>query len=172
MDAFVDCCTYPLARGSECFPYCWSTVTLCHQSACLPSLGESFLYCCSRFRAFIPLRHTWYPSLCREYCLRCFGASFGKLPRGLRCGVFDWPVCSPRLCRNLSTTCHRDISTCNSCRLNCRSFGLVRMARLWVIRPPRSTVAITMLWSESALAGVRVGGEQPRCVLYLDVPDA
>ena len=67
--------------------------------------------------------------------------------------VFGWPVCSPRLCRNLSTTCHRDISTCNSCRLNCRCFGLARMARLWAIRPPRSTVAITMLWSESALDG-------------------
>ena len=67
--------------------------------------------------------------------------------------VFGWPVCSPRLCRNLSTTCHRDISTWNSCRLNCRCFGLARMARLWAIRPPRSTVAITMLWSESALAG-------------------
>ena len=45
--------------------------------------------------------------------------------------VFGWPVCSPRLCRNLSATCHRDISTCNSCRLNCRCFGLARMARLW-----------------------------------------
>ena len=67
--------------------------------------------------------------------------------------VFDWPVCSPRLCRDLSTTCHRDISTCNSCRLNCRCFGLARMARLWAIRPPKSTVAITMLWPESALAG-------------------
>ena len=67
--------------------------------------------------------------------------------------VFGWHVCSPRLCRNLSTTCHRDISTCNSCRLNCRCFGLARMARLWAIRPPRSTVAITMLWSECALVG-------------------
>ena len=67
--------------------------------------------------------------------------------------IFGWPVCSPRLCRNLSTTCHRDISTCNSCRLNCRCFGLARIARLWAIHPPRSTVAITMLWSESALAG-------------------
>ena len=151
MDAFVDCCTYPLARGSKCFPCCWGTVAL-HQPACLPSLGKSFLYCCSRFRAFTPLRHTWYPSLCREHCLRCFEDSFGEPPRGLRCcGI--WPVCSPRLCRNLSTTCHRDISTCNSCRLNCRCFGLARMARLWAIRPPRSTVAITMLRSESALAG-------------------
>ena len=67
--------------------------------------------------------------------------------------VFGWPVYSPRLCRNLSTTSHRDISTCNSCRLNCRCFGSARMARLWAIRPPRPTVAITMLWSESALAG-------------------
>ena len=67
--------------------------------------------------------------------------------------VFGWPVCSQRLCSNLSTTCHRDISTCNSCRLNCRCFGLARMARLWAIRPPRSTVAFTMLWSESALVG-------------------
>ena len=67
--------------------------------------------------------------------------------------VFGWPVCSPRLCRNLLTTCHRDISTCNSCRLNCRCFGLVRTARLWAIRPPRSTVTVIMLWSESALAG-------------------
>ena len=67
--------------------------------------------------------------------------------------VFGWPICSPRLCRNLSTTCHRDISTYNSCRLNCRCFGLARMARLWKIRPPRLTVATTMLWSESALAG-------------------
>ena len=67
--------------------------------------------------------------------------------------VFGWPVCSPRLCRNLSTTYHREISTCNSCRLNWRCFGLARMARLWAIRPPRSTIAITILWSESALAG-------------------
>ena len=67
--------------------------------------------------------------------------------------VFGWPVCPPRLCRNLSTTCHRDILTCNSCRLNCRCFGLARTARLWATRPPRSTVAITVLWSESALAG-------------------
>ena len=86
--------------------------------------------------------------------------------------VFSWTVCSPRLCRNLSTTCHRDISTCNSCRLHCRCFGLARLARLWAIRPPRSTVAITMLWSESTLAGRAVWGVQPRCVLYVDVPDA
>ena len=86
--------------------------------------------------------------------------------------VLGWPVCSPRLCRNLSTTCQRDTLTCNSCRLNCRCFGLARMARLWAIRPPRSTVAITILWSESALPGVRVGGVQPRRVLYVDVPDA
>ena len=66
--------------------------------------------------------------------------------------VFGWPVCSPRLCRNLSTTCHRGVSTYNSCRLNCRCFGLARMARLWAIRPPRSTVAITMSLSEFALA--------------------
>ena len=63
------------------------------------------------------------------------------------------PICSPRLCWNLSTTCHGNISTCSSCRLNCRYFGLVRMARLWAIQSARSTVAITMLWSESALAG-------------------
>ena len=67
--------------------------------------------------------------------------------------VFDWPVCPPRLCRNLSTTCRRDNSPCNSCWLSCRYFGLARTARLWAIRPPRSTVAITMLWSESALTG-------------------
>ena len=67
--------------------------------------------------------------------------------------AFGWPVCSPRLCRNLSITGHRDISTCNSCRLNCRCFGLARMARLRAVRPPRSTAVITMLWSESTLAG-------------------
>ena len=44
--------------------------------------------------------------------------------------VFGWPVRSPRLCRNLSTMCRRDISTCNYCRLNCRYFGLARTARL------------------------------------------
>ena len=44
--------------------------------------------------------------------------------------VIGWPVRSPRLCRNLSTSCHRDISTRNSCRLNCRCFGLARTTRL------------------------------------------
>ena len=145
----MDCCTYPLARDSRCFSCCWGTVAL-YQPACLPSLGKSFLYCCSHFRAFTPLRHTRYPSFGWEHCLRCFEdnslAASGAV-------VFGSPVCSPRLCRNLSTTCHRDISTCNSCRLNFRCFGLAYMARLWAIRPPRSTVALTMLWSESALAG-------------------
>ena len=45
------------------------------------------------FSTFTPLRHKWYPSLFREECLRCFEDSFGKLPRGLRCGGI-WLACS------------------------------------------------------------------------------
>ena len=141
MHAFVGCCTYPLARGSECFPYCWGTVPL-HQSECLPSHGKSFLYCCSHFRAL-----TVESTVCAASRI----ASVNSLAAS-GAVVIGWPVCSPK-CRNLSTACHCDISTCNSCRLNCRYFGLAGMARLWAFRPPRSTVATTMLWSESALAG-------------------
>ena len=152
MDTFVDCCTYPLARGSKCSSWCWGTVAL-HRPACLPSLGKSFLYCCSRFglsqhSSVRGMRLSVESTVCAASRIASVNplAASGAV-------VFGWPVCSPRLCRNLSTTYHRDISTCNSCRLNCRCFGLARMARLWAIRPPRSTVAITMLWSESALAG-------------------
>ena len=52
-------------------------------------------------------------------------------------------VCLSRLYRNLSIT---------SCWLNRR--GLVGLTvRLWASLPQRSTVAITMLWSESGLTG-------------------
>ena len=153
MDAFVDCCTYPLARGSNCFPCWWGTVAL-HQPACLPSLGKSFSSTAALVSGLLHhsgirgIRLSVGSTVCAASRIAWVNplAAYGAV-------VFGWPVCSPRLCRNLSTTCHRDISTCNSCRLNCRCFGLARVARLWAIRSPKSTAAITMLWSESALAG-------------------
>ena len=84
MDAFVDCCTYPLARGSKCFPCCWGTVAL-HQPACLPSPGKSFLHCCSRLRG---IRLSVGSTICAASRIASVNplAASGAV-------VFGWTVC-------------------------------------------------------------------------------
>ena len=152
MDAFVDCCTYPLARGLSAFHVAGVRLLFISRRAsrCLAraSSTAALVSWLSHHSGIRGIR----PSVGSTVCVASRIASVNPLA-AFGAVVFGWPVCSPRLCRNLSTTCHRDISTCNSCRLNFRCFGLARMARLWAIRPPRSTVAITMLSSESALTG-------------------
>ena len=152
MDAFVDCCTYPLARGLSAFHVAGVRLLFISRRAsrrlARASSTAALVSGLSHRSGIRGIRLSVGSTVCAASRI----ASVNPLAVS-GAVVFGWPVCSPRLCRNLSTTGHRDISTSNSCRLNCRCFGLARMARLWAIRPPRSTVAITMLWSQSALAG-------------------
>ena len=64
-----------------------------------------------------------------------------------------WPAISSMLSTNFRITRSRRNLLFSWLLSNGRGCGVCRTRRLWAYRPPRSTVANTMLWSESALIG-------------------
>ena len=99
-----------------------------------------------------------HPSLCgvrlasgRTACAAPRMASVNSLASSAT--LVRWPAISSMLSRNFRITRSRRNLVFSWLLSNDRGCGVCCTRRLWASRPPRSTVANTMLWSESALIG-------------------
>ena len=147
----VDRRSHFLARSSKCFPRCRGVFGLA-LSACLS------LFVGAAKRAALTAGRSHHPSLRevrlvsgRTSCPAPKMASVNSLASSAT--LARWLAISLMLSTNFRITRSRRNLVFNWLLPNGRGCGVCRTGRLWANRPPRSTVANTMLWSESALIG-------------------
>ena len=143
----VDRRSHFLARSSKRFPRCRGVFGLALSA-----------FSSADKRSALTAGRSHYPSLCgvrlasgRTACAAPRMASMNSLASSTT--LARWPAISSMLSRNFRIPRSRRYLVFSWFLSNDRGCGVCRTRRLWANRPPRSTVANTMLWSESALIG-------------------